>query len=247
MNDMRRVFACSDLHGMYNLYEQINEFLQPDDIVYFLGDAGDRGPRGWATIKAIYENPQWIYLKGNHEDMLVKAMQEYLEYDMVGEAGYLCFQNGGENTFHQWIAEGANPIWISRLGRLSAYKEYINAQQNKIALSHAGFTPYENWGGNYDQFLPPSEHALIWDRKHLTRSWIEREDTQNVIVVHGHTPNQHLLKGTGIEWGPGAISYCNGHKIDIDNCSFKTGFATLLDLDTLEEHRFQIGGSVSPL
>ena len=37
------VYACSDLHGTMFLYKQIKNFLEPNDIVYFLGDAGDRG------------------------------------------------------------------------------------------------------------------------------------------------------------------------------------------------------------
>lgn len=37
-------YACSDLHGRLDLLKQIQDFLQPDDTVYFLGDAGDRGP-----------------------------------------------------------------------------------------------------------------------------------------------------------------------------------------------------------
>ena len=35
-------YACSDLHGRLDLLKQIQDFLQPDDTVYFLGDAGDR-------------------------------------------------------------------------------------------------------------------------------------------------------------------------------------------------------------
>ena len=34
------VFACSDLHGMFNLYKQIKNFLKPEDKVYCLGDCG---------------------------------------------------------------------------------------------------------------------------------------------------------------------------------------------------------------
>lgn len=37
-------YACSDLHGRLDLLEQIQSFLKSDDRVYFLGDAGDRGP-----------------------------------------------------------------------------------------------------------------------------------------------------------------------------------------------------------
>lgn len=39
------VYALSDLHGYLDLYKQIKEFLKPEDKVYFLGDAGDRGPQ----------------------------------------------------------------------------------------------------------------------------------------------------------------------------------------------------------
>ena len=31
-------YACSDLHGRLDLLKQIQDFLQPDDTVYFLGD-----------------------------------------------------------------------------------------------------------------------------------------------------------------------------------------------------------------
>ena len=63
-------YAVSDLHGHLEIYKQIKAMLKPGDIVYCLGDCGDRGPRPWETIKAVYEDPQFIYLKGNHEDML---------------------------------------------------------------------------------------------------------------------------------------------------------------------------------
>ena len=69
-------YACSDLHGRLDLLKQIQDFLQPDDTVYFLGDAGDRGPNPWETIKAVAQDKRFIYLKGNHEDMLVKAMED---------------------------------------------------------------------------------------------------------------------------------------------------------------------------
>ena len=66
---MKRTFACSDLHGQLDLWKQIKSFLNPEDTVYFLGDAGDRGPDGWELIKAIANDSQVVYLKGNHEDM----------------------------------------------------------------------------------------------------------------------------------------------------------------------------------
>ena len=50
---MGRVFAVADLHGMIELYQQIKDFLKPEDKVYCLGDMGDRGTNCWETVKAI--------------------------------------------------------------------------------------------------------------------------------------------------------------------------------------------------
>lgn len=53
------VYAVSDLHGMYELYQKISNFLKPEDKVYCLGDCGDRGPQPWETIKAVASDPRF--------------------------------------------------------------------------------------------------------------------------------------------------------------------------------------------
>ena len=60
------IYIFGDLHGYIEILKKIKSMIQPDDIVYFIGDAGDRGPQSWECINAIYEDPQFIYLKGNH-------------------------------------------------------------------------------------------------------------------------------------------------------------------------------------
>lgn len=90
------VYAISDLHGMLCLYQEVKKFLKPEDKVYCPGDCGDRGPDPWETIKAVAADPQFIYIKGNHEDMLVNAMREYAKYECFDrDYALLCF-NGGE-------------------------------------------------------------------------------------------------------------------------------------------------------
>ena len=98
------VYVMSDLHGHYKIYEKVKAMLKPEDKVYFLGDAGDRGPDSWKCIKAIYEDPQFIYIKGNHEDMLVKACEDYLADDYMWDyhSYSLCRMNGGEDTMMSW-------------------------------------------------------------------------------------------------------------------------------------------------
>ena len=67
-------YTSSDWHGCYWVWKQIKNILQPDDKLYFLGDACDRSDDGWQIIKELLNDPRIIYLKGNHEDLLVKAI-----------------------------------------------------------------------------------------------------------------------------------------------------------------------------
>ena len=88
----------------------IKEFLKSEDKVYFLGDAGDRGPEPWETIKAVARDPQFVFIKGNHEDMLAVAIQDALK----GEDMYsyrVLINNGGTDTFEQAMAEEDPAGW----------------------------------------------------------------------------------------------------------------------------------------
>ena len=130
-------YACSDLHGMLHFYKTIKEFLKPEDVVFFLGDAGDRGPHPWETIKAILTDPQFIYIKGNHEDMLENALGKG-----YGRQFNLLRSNGGKDTYHQCLEEPDWADWRIKLQKLPTHVEYQNTQGETIYLSHAGYTPW---------------------------------------------------------------------------------------------------------
>lgn len=239
---MGRVFACSDLHGVMGLYKQIKAFLEPEDKVYFLGDAGDRGYASWELIKTIYADNQFIYLMGNHEKMLIDACDEYLNDS--GDRKYsLLHNNGGCDTFVDWMDNPQREEWLARLRKLPKSAIYNNNQGQIIYLTHAGFTPMYDYEGNIDL---PDGYDLVWDREHFFDPW--PVDIENIIIVHGHTPTPHLLRDIynmkkikvvdREPWEPGALWY-NDHKCCIDNGAFATGFTCLLDLDTFDEHIFQ--------
>lgn len=228
---MGKHYAISDLHGMYNIYEQVCKMLAPDDVVYFLGDAGDRGYDGWKLIKAIYNNPQWIYIKGNHEEMAANAIIEYCSEERLDDDYYLWMSNGGEKTMAGWSIDGQRVAWAFRLKKLPTLIEYLNEQGQVIELCHAGFTPKI---GSY-----PTDEDLIWDRYHFYDEW--NVDFNDTIVIHGHTPLSIFYHRIWYkdchydEKDPHFVSYCGGHKINIDNGCFYTKAAILLDLDTFEE------------
>ena len=245
------VYAISDLHGHYDIYQKVKEILTPNDIVYCLGDCGDRGPRGFETICAVYQDPQWIYIKGNHEDMLAKALKEAYSND-YGYDTALLFNNGGHETYASFTANNdCNSLltWSNRLDNLSCYYEYRNKDGITIFLTHAGFTP--KFDTNKQPWLT---NDLLWDRSHFYNPI--PSDLNNFVVVHGHTPRQYLqtriseyfnndidtetrILQQEKEDGPqGALWYANKHKVDIDCWTYYSKYATLLNLDTFEETIF---------
>ena len=137
------VYACSDLHGRYDIYENICKMLMPDDKVYFLGDASDRGPDGWKLIKAIINNPQFVYIKGNHEQMLVYAGRDVLEGNYHSKAARLLMRNAGYCTLCDWQQEEEKfqADWLNYIDKLPEYQIYQNIDGLTIFLSHAGCTP----------------------------------------------------------------------------------------------------------
>ena len=146
-------YVCSDLHGYLELYKKIKNFIKPEDTVYFLGDAGDRGPQPWETIKTIYKDSQFVYLKGNHEDLLVRAARDYLQYDCFDYSYYLHGQNGGFGTFADWQMEEFKTEWINHLDNLPVRAEYVNNDGVHFIMTHAGFTPYKDRTLEVDDLL----------------------------------------------------------------------------------------------
>lgn len=232
------VYAISDLHGSLRLFEEIQRFLNKDDTLYVLGDCGDRGKEPWKTIKEVAKDPRCIYLKGNHEDILVQAIKSYKKYeDFYGPEMTTLLSNGGLNTLQEWSYEEQKHGWTSYLDKLPLYEKYVNKDGIIIHLSHAGFTPFTS--------IKEIEIIdLLWDRNHIFD--IFPKDKSNEIVVHGHTPIPFIIKDFrdyGIEFEEyenGAFWYCDNHKVCIDTGAYYTNEIVMLDLDTFDEHIFQI-------
>ena len=236
---MSKTYAIADLHGMWELWTQIKEFLQPDDKLYVLGDAADRGSSGWAILKEMLADPRVTYIRGNHDQMLLDAWR----YDWTGSDYYLWMTNGGYETFEALMQDEKSEIYLMQLARTKLYHCYVNKEGQRIHLSHAGFTLMEN-----DEI--PNKEDLLWDRDHCWDHcdfWPTTNPTD--YVVHGHTPVRsstfrNLLYGDATRYKVNntatVVRYVCGHKICIDSGAFSTRKIALLDLDTLQETVFEI-------
>ena len=234
------VYACADLHGQLSLLKQIQNFVGPNDTVYFLGDAADRCRNGWQMIKDIATDSRFVYIKGNHEDMLIRAAHEYFRFDYKGDEYYQLARNGGGYTFNDMLADPDAEKWIGFIRHTPTYKIYNNAEGQIILLSHAGFTPWIDEDG---ALIIPEDEDLIWNRNHYLCDWKDDEMLFNSIVVHGHTPIPYIAEDlrydkTVEKNQKGPFWYANRHKVCIDNAAFYTNTAFLLNLDTFEYTEF---------
>jgi serine/threonine protein phosphatase 1 len=223
-------YAATDFHGMYSLWKQIKEYMKPDDTLYYLGDAIDRGPHGWEIFTELLDDPRVIFIRGNHEDMMYNA------YTTCGELSTEWFKhwnkNGGDTTRAnmQNVSHEEKMKYIEKIKNMSTMEVYKNQYDEIFLLTHAGCTPHKEYWN-----LPTEAWSYVnmWSRKHFSDPWPQDKINEHKYVIHGHTPVQFLYRYFS-DVGPSdglPIKYCNGHKIDLDSGAFSSNIATLYNLD----------------
>ena len=248
-------YAFSDLHAKYKLWEQIKNYIKPEDTVYCLGDCVDRGDVGLTVLQEVLDTPNIIMLRGNHEDFINSIGYDCLRalwggcqpdelYNCVRNY-WLWMANGGEKTAQDFLklSNDDKLALINKIRALPTHAEYINKEGEKIYLTHAGRQPHTQEIKDMHQGAVPMNN-YIWDRDHLYD--YEWKGNENEYSVHGHTPVVFLYEDFRRLSGPVTFDkitqiaiYCDGHKIDIDLGSFSTNTTCLLDLDTLKPIYFQ--------
>lgn len=228
-------WVTSDLHGNYELWDKIKKFLKADDKLIFLGDAIDRGSRGFEIFKELLEHPQVTYIRGNHEQMMYDA------FTSTGPASTQYFKhwmsNGGQATLDDAKVLGLraekNKELINSINQLPFYAEY-KSKTNKIKFifCHAGYAP----GEYFDQLEDyQKQYKMLWDRSHWNSPWPADSKYDNVVLVHGHTPIpiMNMLPRSASPFDLAPYWYENNHKVNLDAATTNTGMALLFNADTL--------------
>ena len=98
-------YAISDLHGQYEIFEKLLEIIDfsDEDYMYVLGDAIDRGPNGVKILQKIKDAPNMDLLIGNHEFMMLNAVDPNVKPKCNGQDDVLwLYYNGGNATFAEY-------------------------------------------------------------------------------------------------------------------------------------------------
>lgn len=226
---MGKTYAVSDLHGNLDLYNKIINYLNKDDILYFLGDATDRGPDGWKILKDVYNNPKVKYIAGNHDIMLANRITRPNSYNETS----IHYHNGGAPTWNDAKNDPEAKEIAKFIYNCPKYAIYINKDGLKIFMSHSGSTNIFN------------DEDLLWDRTEYIE---DKNYTDYDIIVHGHTPIPYLIEDleevhyfyfgdTGFklpEWSGNEAYLYHGYRYDIDALTIINNKAILFDLDTFK-------------
>ena len=191
VDDSERVFAVGDIHGcrfelnilLNHLYDHEN--LSQRDLVVFIGDYVDRGPDSRGVLDRLIdfqqEFPKTVFLRGNHEDMLL----DHLGFG--GRMGPAYLYNGGDATFKSYQIPLGDPpktqleqLPEEHIDFLVALESYV--QVGSYVFAHAGLSPLRD-------LQAQEEQDLYWIRD----EFIQNKHTFSKTIVFGHTPYENVF------------------------------------------------------
>ena len=194
-----RVYAVGDIHGRVDLLAALHDHILDDaatatagrTVLVYLGDYVDRGPCSFAVVDMLIEAPlegfEIVHLKGNHEDFLLRFVEE----ENLEEAD-LWFINGGDATLHSYkvplltLPFGLAELETARRAFLAAlppsHMTFFQGLkmfhvEGDYLFVHAGIKP----GVPLDE---QNEEDLLWIRE----EFLDSDAAFGHMVVHGHTP-----------------------------------------------------------
>jgi serine/threonine protein phosphatase 1 len=175
---MGRIFAIGDIHGCYEKLVDLMAQLPIDwahDRLVFIGDYIDRGHEPFAVVEYLAglkaRQPGIVFLKGNHEDMLLN----YLD----GQDRLTYLYNGGQQTLDSYLRASGGPGAYPIPGHhLSFYRSLrLHFETEDYIFVHAGLRA----GIPLAQQDPQD---LLWIRE----KFIDHRESFGKRVVFGHTP-----------------------------------------------------------
>lgn len=221
-----RIYAIGDIHGRADLLRRLHGKIAADMakgaperlVLVYLGDYVDRGPDSFEVIDLLINDPipgfEAVYLKGNHEDFLLRFID-------AKDRGETWLMNGAPATLASY---GIDVFGIAdRFLDMEAVRDDFQAALpashlrflRNLTLSHrAGDYLFVHAGIRPD--VPVDEQDpfdMMWIRDEFLCSGMNF----GVVVVHGHSQTH----------APESFE----NRIGIDTGAYRSGVLTCLVLE----------------
>lgn len=212
---MRRIYAIGDVHGCNSLLIKLLAAINPQkhDTVIFLGDVIDRGEDSKGVLDTIIQYQsicQVILIQGNHEEMMLGAVQEkeYLKY-------WLKF--GGIETLQSF------DVVISQQGLRQIPYEYYKLLKSSL--------PYHETENFIFTHATPLPHLLINQQTDEGLRWRfippdgQERHISGKTIICGHSAQKS-----------GKVYHQDG-LICIDTDAYGGGALTVLEVTTMQVYQ----------
>ncbi|PLV56856.1 metallophosphoesterase family protein [Thermotoga sp. SG1] len=164
-------YAVGDIHGCFLALKILIERLplKKDDELVFLGDYVDRGPNSKEVVEFLVElsrHHKCIFLRGNHEEMLLNCVKNHSECD-------LWYFNGARST-------------IESFGSIDEIRKYLDFFESTVYYYEKGNFVFVHGGVRPGVPLEKQNpFDLVWIRDEFIYS---ENPLPGKTVVFGHTP-----------------------------------------------------------
>ena len=222
------VYVIGDIHGRCDLLERLHEGIDQDSrqrparrrVLVYLGDYVSRGIDSHRVVELVLQarpgGCEVVYLKGNHEDQLLRYLggdldvgRRWFEVDGLdtlahyGVAAKVGRERGEETmeSLRQRFARVLPPEHLEFFRRLA-----VSHSEGGYRFVHAGVRPGVS-------LAEQSAHDQMWIRK----PFLESDLDHGAVVVHGHSVAARLQ--------------LRHHRIGIDTGAYASGVLTCLVLD----------------
>lgn len=222
-------YIIADIHGCFDEYKKLLEKINfsDSDEMFILGDAMDRGKDSIKVIKDIMSRHNVTYILGNHDYMMMCAL-ENLCVEITDESiknlteqamlsYYDWLEEGGSNTAKQFAELNKNERAdiIDYLKSASLY-ETVDNDGVLYILVHAGLSDFDI-NKEMDEY---DAYGFLWERTDYSRNYFESD---KIKLVTGHTPtalirpdrkplvfqeNGHIALDCGCVFGGNLAAYC---------------------------------------
>ena len=225
MNNKKKLFVVSDIHGHYTLLKAALEKAgfdkdNPEHLLICCGDYFDRGSENLDVLKFFERLKHKVLLRGNHEDLLLKLLQ-------TGKVLPHNYINGTVQTLTEFFGKySINPVddsidFSGKTRMVDRVCEFIDETVNYFETENYvfvhGWLP-ENRKGSED-LKSADNHA--WEQARWIK-WTEQYDGKRPLaektLVCGHVPTFFAKKfdierdnnNSDIFWGNGLIAIDTG-------------------------------------
>lgn len=122
-------YVCSDIHGLSDKYYAMLESIDlTKDTLFILGDVIDRGPKGFEILMDSLQRENVQLLMGNHEYMMLEALEEHGD------------QVPNDFSVFNWILNGGAPTIAAYNKASLKEKRFVQEALKKLPYAYTSVT-----------------------------------------------------------------------------------------------------------